>query len=78
MGVIHENLEDGAEITWQLRKCQQDVARRLVKSRTDLISSVESELGSKDRISDVGTRLIKEFIQEELAALKRRGKKGSP
>jgi hypothetical protein len=72
MGLVHENLDDGSEILWQLRKCQQETARRLVKDRAALISSIESELESEEPISDVGGRAVKRFIRAELLRLKRK------
>lgn len=72
MGVIHENLEDGSEILWQLRECRQETARRLVKRRADLISSIESELEPKVPISDGGGRAVRRFIRAELLRLKRK------
>jgi hypothetical protein len=71
IGLVHEDLDDGSEILWQLRKCRTETARRLVKRPTDLISSVENELESGGPISNVGAREVKTFIRAKLRRIKR-------
>lgn len=44
MGVIHDDLEDGAEITFESRRCSQAKAHALVASKTNLLREVGEEL----------------------------------
>ena len=44
IGLIHDELEDGAEILWRLRKCRQTSARKLVKSKKTLLADLRKEL----------------------------------
>jgi hypothetical protein len=71
MGLIHENLEDGCEILWQLRKCQIKTARHLVKKRGALISYLDKELEAAAPASEVALREVKRFIRTEKKKLKR-------
>ena len=43
IGLIHEDLEDGAEILWQLKKCRQDTAEAMVISKRDLLARLRKE-----------------------------------
>ena len=44
MGLIHDGLEDGTEILWQLKKCRQRNARQLVKSKSQIVAILKKEL----------------------------------
>ena len=44
MGLIHEDLNDGAEILWQLRKCHQKTARSLSRSKEILLENLKREM----------------------------------
>jgi hypothetical protein len=44
LGLIHDTLEDGAEITWQMKKCKQSTALKLPKARARLLSEANKEL----------------------------------
>lgn len=44
IGLIHEEFSDGSEILWQLRKCQQKTARRLSKSKENLLAVLKKEM----------------------------------
>lgn len=73
IGIVYDDLEDGSEMLWQLRKCRQDTARRLVKRPTDLISAIESELVELEQpIGDKLAREVERFIRAELQRLKRK------
>jgi Domain of unknown function (DUF4288) len=41
MGLIHDDLEDGAEILWRLQVCRQSTARRLPKSEKLILARLE-------------------------------------
>jgi hypothetical protein len=41
MGLIYDDLGDGAEILWHIRKCSQKTARSMVASKSDLISRLK-------------------------------------
>jgi hypothetical protein len=47
MGVIHDDLEDGAEITYDVIRCSQAEARRRVRRKATLLSMVKKELEYK-------------------------------
>jgi hypothetical protein len=47
MGVIHEDLEDGAEITYDVMRCSHAEARRLVRLKEILLPLVKKELEYK-------------------------------
>jgi len=44
LGLIYDDLDDGAEILWQLKKCSQKTARSLVASKNSLLSRLKKEL----------------------------------
>jgi hypothetical protein len=44
MGVVHDELADGCEIFWQLKKCHQKTATALPKDRKGLLEEVRQEL----------------------------------
>jgi len=44
IGLLHDGLEDGAEIIWELKKCRQNRARMLVKSKNELMAILKKEL----------------------------------
>lgn len=44
MGVVHDELADGCEILWQLKKCRQKTAVALPKDRKNLLEEVRREL----------------------------------
>jgi Domain of unknown function (DUF4288) len=44
MGVVHDELADGCEILWQLKKCHQKTAAALPKDRKSLLEEVRQEL----------------------------------
>jgi hypothetical protein len=44
MGVVHDELADGCEILWQLKKCRQKTANALPKDRKSLLEEVRREL----------------------------------
>jgi len=44
LGVIHDALEDGAEITWNLKRCKQATAQKLPKARSALLAGAKKEL----------------------------------
>jgi hypothetical protein len=44
MGLIYDNLDDGAEILWQLKKCSQKTAWSLVGSKNTLLSRLKKEV----------------------------------
>jgi len=45
LGLIHDQLEDGAEITWTLKRCKQSSALKLPKARVTLLAGAKKELG---------------------------------
>jgi hypothetical protein len=45
LGLIHDALEDGAEITWNLKKCRQATALKLPKAKPTLLAGAQKELG---------------------------------
>lgn len=45
MGVIHEPIEDGAEIFWELMRMTEEEAQLLVADPVKLANSVKQELG---------------------------------
>ena len=49
LGVIHDPLEDGAEITWNLKRCRQATALKLPKPRAKLLAGANKELGYVQR-----------------------------
>ena len=44
LGLIYDDLDDGAEILWQLKKCGQKTARSLVASKRSVLSRLKKEL----------------------------------
>jgi hypothetical protein len=44
MGVVHDEIADGAEITWQLKRCSKVTAKRRVMSKAVLCKEVAREL----------------------------------
>jgi hypothetical protein len=44
MGLIYDDLGDGAEILWQLRKCSQATAKSLILSSSRLLSRLKGDL----------------------------------
>ena len=44
MGLIHDDLADGTEILWQLRRYTQKVARSIPKSKRELLRNLKKEL----------------------------------
>ena len=46
IGVIHEELRDGAEILWNLENCKQSQASETIRHHTILIEALERELRS--------------------------------
>jgi len=49
LGLVHDGLVDGAEITWRLKRCRQSAARKLPKPREILIKEAEQELNDVQR-----------------------------
>ena len=49
LGLIHDPLEDGAEITWNLKRCKQATALKLAKPKARLLAGAKKELGSAQR-----------------------------
>ena len=45
IGVIHDEIEDGAEIVWELVKCRQAEARQMVVNKSGLAKRLRRELG---------------------------------
>ena len=43
LGLIHDGLVDGAEITWRLKRCMQSAATKSLKSRATIIAEAEKE-----------------------------------
>jgi hypothetical protein len=46
MGLVYDDLEDGAEIPWQRKKCSQKTARSLIASKRSLISRLKQDFRS--------------------------------
>ena len=44
LGLIHDGLIDGAEITWNLKRCKQATALKLPKARSALLAGATKEL----------------------------------
>jgi hypothetical protein len=44
LGVVHDALEDGAEITWTLKRCRQATAMKLPRPRAVLLAEAKKEL----------------------------------
>lgn len=44
IGLIHDDLADGTEILWQLRRSTQKVARSIPKSKRELLRNLKKEL----------------------------------
>lgn len=44
IGLVHDDLADGAEIVWQLRRHTQKVARAIPKSKRELLRNLKKEL----------------------------------
>ena len=53
MGLVHDDLADGSEILWQLRRYTQEVARAIPKSKHEVLRNLKKELkplrGDKSR-----------------------------
>lgn len=49
MGLVHDDLADGTEILWQLRRHTQKVARDIPKSKRELLRNLKKELGPPRR-----------------------------
>jgi len=45
LGVVHEQLGDGAEILWQQRRCSRKTARTLARKKSQVCAEVVKELG---------------------------------
>lgn len=44
LGVVHDEIADGAEITWQLKRCSKVTAKKRVRSKAVLCKEVAREL----------------------------------
>jgi len=44
IGLIHDDLTDGAEILWELKRCSQKKARSLAASRNELLRRLKDAL----------------------------------
>jgi hypothetical protein len=55
LGLIHDPLEDGAEITWDLKRCKQSTALKLPKTRIGLLAAAKKEF---DHVVRASTRTI--------------------
>ena len=55
LGVVHDGLVDGAEITWNLRRCTQATAAKLPKRSATLIAEAQKEV---DHVTRAATRAI--------------------
>lgn len=44
MGVVHDGLEDGSEILWQIKKCRQRTAKKLVRSKREIMVVLKKDL----------------------------------
>jgi hypothetical protein len=44
LGLVHEEISDGVEIMWKLRRCSVVKARSFVKTRNELIDGAQKEL----------------------------------
>jgi hypothetical protein len=44
MGLCHDGIEDGAEISWELIRCRHHNAKKLTKSKGEIISRLKKEL----------------------------------
>ena len=49
LGLIHDGLVDGAEITWRLKRCKQSAVTKSLKSRATLIAEAEKEFRHAQR-----------------------------
>jgi hypothetical protein len=49
LGLVHDGLVDGAEITWRLKRCKQSAARKLPKRPAALIKEADQELKNVQR-----------------------------
>jgi hypothetical protein len=49
LGLIHDGLVDGAEITWRLKRCKQSTATKALRSRGTLIAEAEKEFSHVQR-----------------------------
>ena len=49
LGLIHDGLIDGAEITWRLKRCSQSAATKSLTSRATVIAEAEKEFGHVQR-----------------------------
>ena len=43
LGLVYDELDDGAEILWRVRKCKQKTARSLVASKKSLLSQLKKD-----------------------------------
>jgi hypothetical protein len=44
LGLIHDPLADGTEITWNLKRCKQSTALKLANTRAALLAGAKKEL----------------------------------
>ncbi len=51
IGVIHDELADGAEILWKLKKCRQRTAMKFSKRKAELLSRLKEEVAHAPTIS---------------------------
>jgi hypothetical protein len=49
LGLIHDGLIDGAEITWRLRRCSQSAATKSLTPRAAVIADAEKEFSHVQR-----------------------------
>lgn len=47
MGLIYDDLKDGAEILWQIHRCRQSTALRLVADRATLVAELKVALAKR-------------------------------
>jgi hypothetical protein len=46
MGIVHNELEDGVEILWRLRKCKQKTARALAVPKSKIMLRLKRDLAN--------------------------------
>jgi hypothetical protein len=51
LGLIHDGLVDGAEITWRLKRCKQSAVTKSVKPRAALIAEAGKEFSHVQRVA---------------------------
>jgi hypothetical protein len=67
MGLIHDGLEDGGEITWWQKRCQEKTARGMVEPLRKLTIALKKEASPVRPLKGAALREIQDFMDRQRA-----------